>query len=116
MLALLGCFASTTETPIVPPVVGVIVIGEYSRVPVLSPTGKVKGTAPLKIFCISLPAVAMIILVLEKAPVIVAEAPRVKVLAAIKLKFPVFNASEPLTVISPPAIAWPLDWLMVRLL
>ena len=82
----------------------------------MSPIGKVNGTAPLKTFCTSLPAVAIIILVAEKAPVIEADAPSVRLLAEIKLKFPPFKASTPFTVIFPPAIAWPLDWLMVRLL
>jgi hypothetical protein len=89
---------SITETPIVPPVVGVIVIGEYSRVPVLSPTGKVKGTAPLKTFCTSLPPVAITILDEEGVPPIELIADKVKS-NPFRFKFPEFKVNTPSTVV-----------------
>ena len=95
---MLGCLPSITETPIVPPVVGVIVIGEYSRVPVLSPTGKVKGPAPLKTFCSSLPPVAITILVADGVPPIVDVADRDKLLP-LRFKFPEVKVNMPSTVV-----------------
>ena len=117
MVAILGCSASVKETladaELKVPDVKFRVIGEYSAVTMLSPTGNVKDPVPENNL-ISLPElVATIIFVSDGVPDIVAVWPRVRLLEP-SVKIPSVSVKVPVTVMSLSSVI-PLDLLISRL-
>ena len=116
MVAILGCSASVKETlaaaELKVPDVKFRVIGEYSAVTMLSPTGNVKDPVPENNL-ISLPElVATIIFVSDGVPDIVAVWPRVRLLEP-SVKIPSVSVKVPVTVMSLSSVI-PLDLLISR--